>query len=101
MLRRSSSPGQEAAETQVDIRLLRWRSALGAIAQRWAGPAAGLVAAALYAIYPEAVGAERGPFLEPVLNLMSLSLAWVWLAPRALQSSSRRNYLPDLWEREN
>ncbi len=47
-----------------------------------------LLAAALYATYPEIVQVERGPFLEPLLNLVCLSLAlviverprWVWLA---------------------
>lgn len=45
----------------------------------WLG---GLVAAALYATYPEAVTVERGPFLEPVLNLACLALALAWLSPR-------------------
>jgi hypothetical protein len=44
-----------------------------------AGRIGGLFAAVLYAIYPAAIGAERAPFLEPVLNLACLSLALVWL----------------------
>ncbi len=43
--------------------------------ERWAG----VLAAALYAGYPEAVGVERGPFLEPVLNAAVLLMAWRWL----------------------
>ena len=51
-----------------------------------------LIAAALYATYPEIVQVERGPFLEPLLNFVCLSLVlvisiaaerrarWVWLA---------------------
>lgn len=35
---------------------------------------AALFAAALYAVYPEVVQVERGPFLEPVLNLVCLSM---------------------------
>src|SRR2546423_3884787 len=50
---------------------------------RAAGPAAGLVAAAFYATYPDAVIVERGPYLEPVLNLACLAMALVWLGVRA------------------
>lgn len=39
-----------------------------------AHPAAALFAAAMYATYPEVVQVERGPFLEPLLNLASLGL---------------------------
>lgn len=46
------------------------------------GPAAALVAAALYASYPDAVTVERGAFLETGLNLACLALAFVWLTPR-------------------
>ena len=52
----------------------------GRLASRAAGPLAGLVAAALYATYPEAVVVERGPYLEPVLNLACLALATAWLS---------------------
>lgn len=59
---------------------------------RW--PWGSLCAAAFYATYPELVQVERGPFLEPLLNLVCLSLAvavvsasqsarrtrWLWLA---------------------
>ena len=51
----------------------------GRTAQRAGGLLAGAVAALLYALYPEAVGVERGPFLEPVLNLACLAFAAVWL----------------------
>lgn len=39
-----------------------------------AHPAAALFAAAMYATYPEVVQVERGPFLEPLLNLACLGL---------------------------
>ncbi len=55
---------------------------VGRLASRWAGPIAGLVAAALYAGYPEVVVVERGPFLEPLLNLACLSMALAWLSNR-------------------
>ena len=52
---------------------------VGLVAMRWSGPLAGLSAAVLYGTYAEVVKVERGPFLEPVLNLLCLTLAWVWL----------------------
>jgi hypothetical protein len=52
---------------------------VGRIALQAAGPSAGIAAAALYATYPDAVSAERGPFLEPVLNLVCLASALLWL----------------------
>lgn len=52
---------------------------LGRLVLRWAGPAAALVAASVYATHPEAVSVERGPFLEPWLNLACLGLAAVWV----------------------
>ena len=52
---------------------------VGRIALQAAGPAAAIAAAALYATYPDAVSAERGPFLEPVLNLVCLAGALAWL----------------------
>lgn len=70
--------------------LARWGSALvGAlnlvlvwrIAARWSGQEAGLAAAALYAIYPEAALAERSTAIEPVLNLACLAMADAWLRP--------------------
>lgn len=51
----------------------------GRVAWRWAGPIAGAAAAVLYALYPEAAAAERGPFLEPLLNTLCFALALVWL----------------------
>lgn len=55
---------------------------------------AALCGAAFYATYPELVQVERGPFLEPLLNLVCLSLAtavvdastsaqrtrWIWIS---------------------
>ncbi|HEX7153767.1 MAG TPA: glycosyltransferase family 87 protein [Thermoanaerobaculia bacterium] len=55
---------------------------VGHIVMRAAGPFAGLVAAFLYATYPDALGAERTTFLEPVLNLAALAAAHVWLGNR-------------------
>lgn len=69
----------------------RWLAALvgcanvlliGRLAMRWSGPVAAIVAAAVYATHPAAVPIERGPFLEPVLNLCCLALALVWLGRR-------------------
>lgn len=51
----------------------------GRIAGRKFGPAAAVVAAALYATYPDAVNAERGAFLEMALNFACLGFAYVWL----------------------
>ncbi|QSQ28490.1 hypothetical protein JY651_42135 [Pyxidicoccus parkwayensis] len=53
----------------------------GRLAQERWGTRAGVVAALVYALYPEATAAERGPFLEPMLNLTCLAAAWVWLRP--------------------
>lgn len=52
---------------------------LGRLCWRAWGPAAGLVAAAAYAVHPEVVVAERTTFMEPVLNLACIGLATVWL----------------------
>lgn len=50
--------------------------------------AASLIAAAMYATYPEVVGVERGPFLEPLLNFLCLTLALLatrqWKSTRAV-----------------
>jgi hypothetical protein len=54
---------------------------VGRIAARASGPAGGLAAASLYAAHPDAAAAERGAFLEPVLNLACLAMALVWLGP--------------------
>jgi Glycosyltransferase family 87 len=68
--------------------LARWLAAgvgalnvflVGRLALRAWGPVAGVVAALVYATYPELVLVERGPFLEPVLNLACLAMANVWL----------------------
>ena len=56
---------------------------VGRLALRVWGPVAGMVAALVYASYPEAVLVERGPFLEPLLNLSCLAAANAWLADRA------------------
>ncbi len=53
---------------------------LGRVAMRAAGPACAIAAALVYATHPAAVSVERGPFLEPLLNLFCLGLAWTWLA---------------------
>ncbi|HEV2718539.1 MAG TPA: hypothetical protein VG323_00860 [Thermoanaerobaculia bacterium] len=52
---------------------------VGRITLRAAGLPAAIAAAALYATYPEAVTAERGPFLEMALNLACLAGAAAWL----------------------
>lgn len=50
---------------------------VGLIVMRAAGPLGGIVAAALYAIYPDTVTAERSAYLEPFLNLAVLSSMFV------------------------
>ncbi len=76
--------------------LSRWVAALlGAVttvlvarvASRWDGWGA-LFAAAVYATYPEVVQVERGPFLEPLLNLVCVASAL--LALRACEVTSPR-----------
>ncbi len=58
------------------------------IVSRWNGPAwASLLAAGFYATYSEIVQSERGPFLEPLLNLVCLGLV---LALLHAQASPRR-----------
>ena len=59
---------------------------IGRIVMRAGGPSAALIAAALYASYPDAVTVERGAFLEPGLNLACLAMADVWLATRGKHS---------------
>ncbi|RKG95221.1 DUF2029 domain-containing protein, partial [Corallococcus sp. CA047B] len=51
----------------------------GRIAWRAWGPLAGCVAALAYAAYPEAITVERGTFLEPLLNVLCLGFANLWL----------------------
>lgn len=62
----------------------------GRLSMRVWGPVAGIVAALVYASYPEAVLVERGPFLEPLLNLACLAGANAWLAePRSGREEPR------------
>lgn len=79
--------------------LARWLAAcagalnvflVGRLALRAWGPMAGVVAALVYATYPELVGVERGPFLEPVLNLACLAMAHLWLDAPGDGRGSRR-----------
>jgi hypothetical protein len=63
---------------------------LGRLVLRWAGPMAALVAASVYATHPEAVSVERGPVLEPWLNLACLCLAAVWLGASARDRAAWR-----------
>jgi hypothetical protein len=56
---------------------------VGLIARRAAGSFAGIVAALLYASFPDAISAERSVYLEPLLNLFALSSAFVWLSPKS------------------
>jgi hypothetical protein len=53
----------------------------GRVAWRAWGPLAGFVAALAYAAFPEAAISERGSFLEPLLNVLCLGFANLWLAP--------------------
>lgn len=55
---------------------------VGFLVLRAAGPVGGIVAAFLYATYPDAVIAERSPYLEPVLNFFCLLSAQFWLRER-------------------
>lgn len=59
---------------------------VGRIVARRCGTFGAIVAAALYATFPDAVVAERSVYLEPVLNLACLASAWVWLDDRREQS---------------
>ena len=61
----------------------------GRIAWRAWGPLAGCVAALAYAAHPEAALVERGTFLEPLLNILCLGFANLWLASEA-PSRARR-----------
>ncbi|MBF5042920.1 DUF2029 domain-containing protein [Aggregicoccus sp. 17bor-14] len=86
-----------AVEPGTVFALARWASVavgganvllLGRLAWRAWGRAAGLAAAALYALHPVCVAAEHGVFLEPSLNLFGLLCAGAGLA--ALQEGRRR-----------
>ncbi|HET8774567.1 MAG TPA: glycosyltransferase family 87 protein, partial [Thermoanaerobaculia bacterium] len=52
---------------------------VGLLVRRTGSTLAAAVAAALYALYPDAVTVEHSAFLEPVLNLACLASALVWL----------------------
>ena len=60
---------------------------LGRVGWRAGGPAAGIAAAAGYALFPAAIAAECGVFLEPLLNLLCVAFAALWL--RSLERGSR------------
>ena len=62
---------------------------VGALARRWVGARAGLVAAAVYATAPVAVATEAQIMLEPYLTLLSLVMAAVFLRPGAERPSLR------------
>jgi hypothetical protein len=63
---------------------------VGRLAMRAWGPVAGVVAALAYAAHPEVVTMERGPFLDPLLNLCGLGLANAWLLPLGRAPLPRR-----------
>jgi len=62
----------------------------GRLALRLWGPAAGLAAALAYGLSPDIVDRERGPFLDPLLNLTCLALATACLLPVAVGRERRR-----------
>jgi hypothetical protein len=64
---------------------------VGAVVMRTAGPVPGVAAASLYALYPDALVAEQSTFIEPVLNVLVLGSALLWLDDR--QPLSRRRAL--------
>lgn len=55
----------------------------GRVAWRAWGPLAGCVAALAYAAHPEAALVERGAFIAPLLNVLCLGFANVWLSSAA------------------
>jgi hypothetical protein len=63
---------------------------VGIVTWRTFGPLAALAAALLYATHPETVHEDRGPFLEPLLNLLCLAMAAVWLNRRDGRLSAGR-----------
>lgn len=86
-------------DPSVGFVLARWLATLmgaastvlvGRLAMRAWGPVAGVVAALAYAAHPEVVTMERGPFLDPLLNLCGLGLANVWLLPAERAPLPRR-----------
>jgi hypothetical protein len=66
----------------------------GAIVLRSGSWFGAIVAAVLYAVYPDAVNAERSTYLEPVLNLGCLTAAFLWLS--GTESSRRRAFASGL-----
>jgi Glycosyltransferase family 87 len=56
---------------------------VGLVTRRAWGSFAGLAASAVYATFPEAVSAEHGIFLEPLLNALSLAALACWLRGRS------------------
>ncbi|HET7435704.1 MAG TPA: glycosyltransferase 87 family protein, partial [Thermoanaerobaculia bacterium] len=53
---------------------------VGRIVLRSGSAVAALLAAAMYALYPDVVNVERSTYLEPLLNLACLASAFVWLS---------------------
>jgi hypothetical protein len=66
----------------------------GAIVLRSGNWFGAIVAAALYAVYPDAVNAERSTYLEPVLNFGCLASALLWLSGN--EPSGRRAFASGL-----
>lgn len=62
---------------------------LGLLIARVSNPAGGIVAAVLYAGYPDAVTAERSAYLEGFLNLACLAAANLWLRRREPDGAPR------------
>ncbi|WP_226994258.1 glycosyltransferase family 39 protein [Myxococcus hansupus] len=60
------------------------------VQERW-GTRAGVVAALVYAVHPEASASDRAMVLEPVLNLACLGMAWVLLRPAEGREAWRRD----------
>jgi len=59
------------------------------IARRAWGPFAGVVAAAVYAAFPEAVRVEHGVFIEPFLNALCLGALYCWLRAHSRDQPAR------------
>ena len=72
---------------RVDVAFIAARflaAVVGAVNIYLVGRMGGPVGALLYAVYPDAVIAERAPYLEPVLNLACLSSAFFWRKDRSI-----------------
>ncbi len=65
----------------------------GRLALKLWGPAAGLAAALAYGLSADIVDRERGPFLDPLLNLTCLALATACLLPVAVGRERRRAWI--------